>query len=328
MTARRPRLGFVGLGWIGAMRLEAVAGEAEVVALCDASPGRLEATARNHMRAACFQDYGEMLSRAAGLRLDGVVIATPNALHGPQALAALGRGLAVFCQQPLAVSAGEARAVVDAARQAGRRLGVDDAYHFTVGARSLRELVASGALGRVFFLDAAFHNAYGPDKPWCFDPALSGGGALMDQGVHLIDLALWLLGDPPVRSVAGSTFQASEMAEVEDFVAARLTVDDGTVVSLASGWNAHAGQDCVIRVQAFGTAGGADFHNLAGSFYDFELARFDGRGTTIESRESRDWLNQALLHWVKSVGEGKGFDPEVERSAAVAAVVDAVYRAA
>jgi predicted dehydrogenase len=327
---KRPRLGFVGLGWIGAMRLEAVAGDggAEIAALCDASPGRLESTARSHSPVACFQEYDELLSQAADLRLDGVVIATPNALHFPQTLAALDRGLAVFCQKPLGLDAGQTRFMVDAARQAGRRLGVDYSYRFTEGAQRLRELIAGGALGRVFFLETVFHNAYGPDKPWCFDPALSGGGALMDLGVHLIDLAFWLLGDPGVRGVQGAAFRggaAQRGVTVDDFATARLELEGGAVATLAVSWSAHAGQDCVIRSTAFGTAGGADFRNVAGSFYDFELARFDGRTTAIETRESRDWMGKAILHWVDRLAEGPGFDPEVERSVAVSAVVDAVY---
>jgi predicted dehydrogenase len=327
----RPRLGFVGLGWIGAMRLEAVAGGgAEIVALCDASPGRLESTARSHPRVACFQEYDELLARAAGLRLDGVVIATPNSLHFPQTLAALDRGLAVFCQKPLALDAGQARAMVDAARQAGRRLGVDDSYRFTEGARRLRELIAGGSLGRVCSLDTVFHNASGPDKPWCFDPALSGGGALMDQGGHLIDLAFWLLGDPPVRAVHGGACRAGEALRgvgVDDFAAARIELEDGAVVSLAVSWNAHVGQECVIRAAVCGTAGGADLHNVDGSFYDFELARFAGCSTAIETRESRDWMGRAIRHWADRLSENPDFDPEVERSVAVSAVVDAIYGA-
>jgi predicted dehydrogenase len=330
----RPRLGFVGLGWIGAMRLEAVAGGgAEIVALCDASPGRLESTARGlpgPPRVACFQEYDEMLARAGGLRLDGVVIATPNALHSPQTLAALDRGLAVFCQKPLALDAGQARAMVDAAQRADRRLGVDYSYRFTEGARRLRELIAGGALGRVCFLDTVFHNAYGPDKPWCFDPALSGGGALMDLGVHLIDLAFWLLDDPPVRDLHGGAFRMGEALHgvgVDDFATARIELEGGAAVSLAVSWNAHVGQDCVIRSAAYGTAGGADFRNVDGSFYDFELARFAGRATTIETRESRDWMGRAIRHWADRLAADPGFDPAVERSVAVSAVVDAIYGA-
>lgn len=313
------------------MRLEAVAGAggAEIAALCDASPGRLESTARSHSGGVvCFQEYDELLAKAGALALDGVVIATPNVLHAPQTLAALDRGLAVFCQKPLALEAGEARAMVEAARRAGRRLGVDYSYRFTEGARRLREAIAGGALGRVFLLDTVFHNAYGPDKPWCFDPALSGGGALMDLGVHLIDLAFWLLGDPAVRAVHGAACRGGVPQHgvvVDDFATARIELEGGEVVSLAVSWNAHAGQDCVIRSTVFGTAGGADFRNAGGSFYDFELARFTGRTTVIETRESRDWMGKAILDWVEHLAADPGFDPEVERSVAVSAVVDAIY---
>jgi predicted dehydrogenase len=327
----RPRLGFVGLGWIGAMRLEAVAsaGLAEVAALCEPAPQRLEETARAHPGAAPFSDPGEMLGRAGDLGLDGVVIATPNSLHAPQALAALDRGLAVFCQKPLALNAREAREMVEAARRADRLLGVDYSYRFTDGARELRRAMEAGELGRVFSVDTVFHNAYGPDKPWCFDPRLAGGGALMDLGVHLIDLALWLLGDPGVEAVHGGAWRGGEplrAGAVDDFANARIELEGGASVSAAVSWNAHAGRDCAIRLAAFGTVGGAEFRNVDGSFYDFELARFSGRCEEVAMKESRGWLGRAILDWAGRLGNGERFDPEIERSVRVSEVVDAVYR--
>src|SRR5690625_1290120 len=124
----RPRLGLVGLGWIGAMRMRAVAGRTEVVALCDTSEERLAEAGAAHPDAERFLEYGGLLEAAERLRLDGVVIATPNALHAGQTLAALRAGLAVFCQKPLALNAAEARAMVDAARSADRLLDVDYSY--------------------------------------------------------------------------------------------------------------------------------------------------------------------------------------------------------
>ncbi len=325
-----PRLAFVGLGWIGAMRLEAVAaaGLAEVAALCEPATQRLEETARTYPGAKSFSDPGAMLDQAGDLGLDGVVIATPNSLHAPQALAALDRGLAVFCQKPLALNAREAREMVAAARRADRLLGVDYSYRFTDGARELRRAVAAGELGRVFSVDTVFHNAYGPDKPWCFDPRLAGGGALMDLGVHLIDLALWLLGDPGVEAVHGGAWRGGEpltAGVVDDFANARIELEGGASVSVAVSWNAHAGRDCAIRLAAFGTVGGAEFRNMDGSFYDFELARFSGRSEEVTTRESRDWLGKAILDWAGRLGQGERFDPEIERSVRVSEVVDAVY---
>jgi predicted dehydrogenase len=331
----RPRLGFIGLGWIGRMRLAAVAsseGPAEAAALCDPSAASLQDAAKPFPGVPCFDDYEQMLDRAEDLGLDGVVIATPNALHAPQTLAALDRGLAVFCQKPLALSAAEAREMVEASRRADRLLGVDYSYRHTEGAQALRRLTGGsldgGELGRVYSLETVFHNAYGPDKPWCFDRSLSGGGALMDLGVHLVDLAFWLLGDPEVRAIhGGATRGGAPLSEgdVDDFASARIDLEGGGVISLAVSWNAHAGRDCVIRAAALGTAGGAEFRNIDGSFYDFELARFTGRNTEVAVRESRDWLGKAILDWAYRLGESRSYDPEIERSIRVSEVIDAVY---
>jgi predicted dehydrogenase len=332
-------LGFVGLGWIGRMRLDALAeaGAAEVAAVCEAAPERLAQTGDAYPQAARFAGFEGLIERAAEMALDGVVIATPNALHAPQTLAALERGLAVFCQKPLALNAGEAREMVAAARRADRLLGVDYSYRFTDGARELRRLVRAGELGKIFSLELVFHNAYGPDKPWCFDPRLAGGGALMDLGVHLIDLAFWLLDDPPLRRVRGGAFRQGERLApgcvtaageqvVDDFASAWLDLQDGhTVASLAVSWNAHAGRDCVIRAALFGTEGGAEFQNVDGSFYDFELTRFRGRSAEPVTRESRDWLGKATLDWARRLAESNRFDPEIERSVRVSEVVDGMY---
>lgn len=328
----RPRLGFVGLGWIGAIRLQAVAdsGRAEIGALCEADPARLDAARQAHPRAAAFSDYGNLLEHIDGLGLDGFVIATPNALHAPQTLSALERGLAVFCQKPLALDADEARALVEAARRANRRLGVDYSYRHTDGARALKAMVERGELGRAFSVESVFHNAYGPDKAWCWDAACAGGGALMDLGVHMIDMVLWLL-DGQAVAVHGRAFRnGTPLAAgpgIDDFATARLELNGGAAAHIAVSWNAHTGRDCLMRTTVFGTAGGAEFHNVNGSFYDFELIRFDGRSEQTLGSESRDWLGRGIVDWVTRLAEAPSYDPGCEGSVAVNEVVDAVYAA-
>lgn len=328
MTA--PRLAFVGLGWIGAMRMDAVAtsGRATVAALCEPAADRLEAAGEAHPGAERFTDFDDLLEKAEDLALDGVVIATPNALHAPQATAALDRGLAVFCQKPLALNAAEAREIVEAARRADRLLGVDYSYRHTDGARKLRELARSGELGRIFNVESTFHNAYGPDKTWCHDPNVAGGGALIDLGVHQIDLPLWILGDTRVREVRGCAFYGGERlggVGIDDFTIARIELENRTIINLAVSWNAHAGRDCVIRTGLFGTAGGAEFRNVGGSFYDFEVERHRGRIGEVIVRESRDWLGRGIVAWAERLAETAVFDPEVKWSIVVAEVVDAIY---
>src|SRR5262249_2128900 len=109
-------------------------------------------------------------------------------------------------QKPLGRTAAEVEAVVDAARTADQLLAVDLSYRFTEGMRLIRGLVGSGKLGRIYAADLVFHNAYGPDKGWFYDAALSGGGCVMDLGVHLVDRALWMLDFPAVGEVSARLF--------------------------------------------------------------------------------------------------------------------------
>src|SRR5207248_7565181 len=137
---------------------------------------------------------------------------------------------AVFCQKPLGRTALEAGAVVAAARRADRLLGVDLSYRFTHAVGRVRELVAGGELGQVFAADLVFHNAYGPDKPWFYDPALSGGGCVMDLGVHLVDLALWTLDASGVNAVQANLYVGGKRLgdpaqEVEDYAAVTLALE-------------------------------------------------------------------------------------------------------
>jgi len=197
---RRPRLGFLGVGWIGRHRMERIAASrvADIVVVSDQSVdvAKDAATALQLTDAAVTSSIDSLLDA----ELDGIVVATPSALHAAQAIAALERGIAVFCQKPLARTAEETRRVVDAARANDRLLGVDLSYRHTEGMRKIREIVQAGELGNVYAVDLVFHNAYGPDKAWFFDPALSGGGCVIDLGIHLVDLALWTLGNPRVTS--------------------------------------------------------------------------------------------------------------------------------
>ncbi len=326
---RRPRLGFLGVGWIGRHRMRAIlqSGVAEVTAVADPAGGAADAAAADAEACAVVQSLDDLLA----LDLDGVVVATPSALHADQAVAALERGVAVFCQKPLGRTAGEARRVVEAARAAGRLLGVDLSYRHVAGVPRVRELVREGALGDVYAVSLAFHNAYGPDKPWFYDPRLSGGGCVMDLGIHLVDLALWVLGYPEVGAVAsalragGRPVRGRAEGRVEDFGAAQLELENGTAVQLACSWRIAAGQDCVIEAAFYGTRGGAVLRNVGGSFYDFVVERT--RGTSRETIASPPdaWGGRAAVAWARALAAGGRFDPEAERLVDVAAALDRVY---
>ncbi|MFC7704832.1 Gfo/Idh/MocA family protein [Plastorhodobacter daqingensis] len=328
---RRPRLGFLGLGWIGRHRMEALSATdgIEIAALCDPSPEALSAAQTLAPGAWASADPEALLAQD----LDGLVIATPSAQHAAQSIAALERGMAVFCQKPLGRNAAEAAAVVQAARRADRLLAVDLSYRHTAAMAAIRPLLRDGALGRIFAVDLTFHNAYGPDKAWFHDRALSGGGCVMDLGVHLVDLVLWALDHPKVVDVqahvlAGGAPLDPEGAAVEDFAAVTLTLAGGTVVRLACSWNLPAGCDADIGAAFYGTAGGAALRNVNGSFFDFTAERFNGTQRDCLAAPPDQWGGRAAVDWARRLAEGEGFDPDAERLVTLAQTLDAIYAAA
>ena len=320
------RVGFLGTGWIGRDRMEAMLATGVVEAVGVADPSDDCATAALALDPGARRVAG--LNELLALDLDGLVIASPSALHADQARAALEAGVAVFCQKPLGRNAAECRSVVDAARVADRLLGVDFSYRRTAAVEAVAGLVRSGELGRVFAADLTFHNAYGPDKPWFYDPVLSGGGCLIDLGVHLVDLALWALGTDDVRDVSATLFKGGEPlrpGEVEDHALVSFTAG-GTAVRLACSWGAHEGRDAVIAARFAGTAGGAAVRNVGGSFYDLEAERFDGTNATHLAGSPDDWGGRVAADWARALAAGRGYDPAVGSVVRVAEVLDAAYR--
>lgn len=322
----KPRIGFLGVGWIGRHRMAAMlaTGAVEAAAISDPSAEMAAEALALAPEAAVVDGLDAMLA----LGLDGVVIASPSALHAGQSIHALEAGTAVFCQKPLGRNADEADSVVATARRANRLLSVDFSYRHTAGMVAIERLLREGALGRVFAVDLVFHNAYGPDKLWFYDRAQSGGGCVMDLGVHLVDLALWALGFPDVAGVDAWLFAGGEPLEgdaVEDFAAATLTLASGTAVRLACSWRSNAGVDAAIGATFYGTHGGASLRNVGGSFYDFEAHRFYGTRAEPLAPMDSEWGGRAGADWARRLAAGERFDARAERLVDVARVLDRIY---
>lgn len=324
----RPRLGFLGVGWIGRDRLRALVdgGWAEAVAIADPEPAVREAVAAELSDAAAVASLDEMLA----LALDGIVIATPSAMHAEQAVAALERGLPVFCQKPLGRSAAETARVVAAARERDVLLGVDLSYRHTRAMQAIVERVRAGELGRVHAIRLTFHNAYGPDKPWFYRKCESGGGCLIDLGIHLVDLAAWALGFPALTRVSSRLTRAGEPIrreadECEDYACAQLELEGGCVVQLACSWRSPAGRDAVIGATFHGTRGGATVRNVNGSFYDFVAELHEQTKTKVCVEPPDAWGGRAAIDWATRVAAGQRFDPAAEEFTRVAEMLDAIY---
>jgi predicted dehydrogenase len=328
-TAPRPRIGFLGVGWIGRQRMEAIAksGLVEIAAIADAARDLAAQAAQLAPGATCVESLTELLE----VGVDGVVIATPSALHAEQAIAVLDQGAAVFCQKPLGRNAVETRRVIEAARAGNLLLGVDLSYRFLNQITKMYELIRQGGLGDVYAADLMFHNAYGPDKPWFYDRQLSGGGCVIDLGIHLVDLALWILGFPEVTQVTSRLFAQGkplprQTKAVEDYAVARLDLANGATVQLACSWKLPAGCDAIIAASFYGTKGGVSFRNVDGSFYDFVVEHYRGTKRELLASAPEDWGGKAVIHWASRLADGARFDPAIEELTHVAGTLDAIYQ--
>ncbi len=324
----KPRLAFVGVGWIGRDRLLAVerSGVAHVAFVADTSIEVAAAVAGEV--GAELVDVDAVLDGAVAA--DGVVIATPSALHAEQAMRAVGAGLAVSCQKPLGRDAAECSAVLAAARRADRLVGVDLSYRHLAAVQAMRTVIVGGGIGAVYAVDLVFHNAYGPDKSWFTERRLSGGGCVIDLGIHLVDLAHWLLDGPEVAAVTSRLFaQGRALAPgseaVEDHAVARLDLRGGAVVNLACSWFLPAGREAVIEATFYGSEGAVSLQNVGGSFYDFRAERWHGTTREVLVEPPDPWGGRAVVAWAEQLAAGAGYDDEVEAVVEVARVLDRIY---
>jgi len=195
---------------------------------------------------------------------------------------------------------------------------------------ALRDLVQGGELGELYAIDLVFHNAYGPDKSWFYDLRQSGGGCVMDLGIHLADLALWIAGDADDRLLDAHLYAKGHELQrpanaVEDYATAQWRLRNGASVRMACSWNLAAGRDAVIEASFYGTRGGAALRNVGGSFYDFTVDRFDGTRVQRLAEPPDAWGGRALVQWARRLGEGTRFDPAATHLVDVAGLVDRIY---
>jgi predicted dehydrogenase len=270
-------LGVAGAGWLGESLIKDAipSGEFQVVAVQDVVPGRAAEVAERYAVGWAGERFEDLLDAPS---VDAVLICTPNSLHAAQAQAALAANKHVLVQKPMALSQADADATIAAAQHAQKLLFVDYSYRFLDTVVSLRDRLAG--VGAISFAAAEFHNIYGPgtEKAWFFNRRMSGGGALIDLGVHLLDMALWLLEPAQVmlRSAALSGDQAIEHA-------AALRVDlDNTPFQLDVSWNAPLPLTR-IGFEVVGANGTVRWENVDGSFFHFRTLV---NGTTVAERET------------------------------------------
>ena len=248
--------------------------DVELVAVCDIDPKVARQAAQKFNIPKVLTDYRELLEME---EIDAVSVCTPNAAHMQPTIDALEAGKHVLCEKPMALNAKEGRKMVDAAQRTGKKLAIGLQQRFRANSQALKHLIGQGRLGDIYFAKAFATRRRGiPGWGVFTNKALQGGGPLIDIGVHILDLTLWLMGFPKPVAVLGATYAKigtrkpalgspwmwnHRKFEVEDLGVGMIRFANGATVFLEASFAANI-EKGEFNTHLYGDKGGAEYDPL------------------------------------------------------------------
>jgi predicted dehydrogenase len=269
------RVAVIGAGSISDVHLQAYADnqEVELTAICDKNEARAKEKAAAFGAKRTYTDYRELLADSS---IDAVSICTWNNSHAEISIAALEAGKHVLCEKPLCKTVEEAKQVEKAVHRSGKVLQVGFVRRYADNVQLLRKFLDAGDLGGIYYAKASYLRRLGNPGGWFSDIERSGGGPLIDIGVHVIDLCWYLMGRPKAVSVSGNTYkklgnrahiknlsfyQAADYDpsnnDVEDLANALIRFENGASLMVDVSFTLHAHKD-EMSVKIYGDKGGAE----------------------------------------------------------------------
>ena len=248
---KKLNLGVIGTGWPGQQhaRVMAALEDAHLYACADLDDERRKGFAATFAPEKSFHAYQDLLGERD---LDAAVICLPNALHFPASLAALEAGKHVFCEKPPTMNAAEMKVLQKEAKKRGLVYFFGRQFRFTPAMRAAKQLIADGRLGKIYYAKATWVRSRGIPLGlggWFTEKEKSGGGALIDIGVHALDSVWYLMGTPRPISVSAQVYRNFEhlvrapVFDVEDSAYAFIRFENGAVVHLETSWAANLPDD-------------------------------------------------------------------------------------
>jgi predicted dehydrogenase len=334
------RVGIVGVGGIG--RDQHLPGWAkvpfaEVVAAADVSEEALQRSCAFLPQSRQFRDWHGLVALE---ELDVVDICTPNRTHAPIALAALKAGKHVLCEKPLATTAREVGDLVEASRRSCRLVMAGQNLRFDPSCQQFKALIDAGLMGQIYYTRALWlRRRLLPPRATFTERRLSGGGAALDIGVHVLDLAYWFMGAPePVsvsacaearlakRSDLGGTWGDWDRGrlDVEDFAVGFVRFANGAALMLETSWLSFQPEKELVRVQCFGDRAGFIWPDgvVVGETNRVPWELRPGEPVKVVPH------HEEILRFAEAVRDGTPSPIPVEESLAVIRILEGVYRSA
>lgn len=309
-----------------------------MVAIADPDVKRLSTVGDEYGVSKRYADAMEMLAKE---KLDVVSVATPNKFHKNLTIAGLEAGCHVLCEKPMAMNAQEAAEMNAAARKARKRIMINFSFRFNPYSWALKKEADAGVLGKVYFGRTIWLRRRGMPGfgGWFGQKELSGGGPLIDLGVHRLDLALWLMGYPRPVWVMGATHDHIARAkakkegksfDVEDFAAAMIRFSNGAMLELEASWAGNIRERELMETRVLGTQGGLVQRNL-NEGYDFEGEIHVERNGYLYDLKAHGPLpgpGSAMEHFIESIVTNKPHSATGEEGEVVMQLLDAIYESA
>jgi len=335
-------VGVVGLG-IGrwhASNFDEYA-RSDLVAVCDPNEHLRNVTSAKHHLPAdrCYADTRTMFAEAKAIGLDAVSLAVPNKLHAPIAVAALKAGLHVLCEKPMARNVSEARRMLAAAKATRKALMINFSSRFEWESQAIKRAVDAGELGDIYFARSIWHRRRGipAGREWFVTKDLSGGGPIIDLGVHRLDLAMWLMGHPKPVTVSASTFavfgpamaaECGKTFDVEDLGAALIRFDNGATLILEASWAANIEMADEIATQLYGSKGGVICRRLPEPAETEVVLFHEAEGTMRNSRLAKPVgaTPNSFQAFVDACLDGREPPATAEQGLVVQQVLGAIYQ--
>jgi predicted dehydrogenase len=238
------RLGIVGLGRAGGIHFAAAQGlpAAHVAAVCDADPA-----ARERAVAAGVRAYATLDALLDGAALDGVVVCTPPADHADTTRRCLARGLHVLCEKPLALTTWDVLTMLQAANRAQRKVMVASKFRHVPEVAGARALLAAGEIGAPVAFEISFCSPVAMETRWNADPAHSGGGVIIDNGCHALDVVSYLFGS--IERIQAARWRPVQALPVEDSATLQVWAGDGVLGRVDVSWSLDTARESYLVVQ-------------------------------------------------------------------------------
>ncbi|CAN5132449.1 Gfo/Idh/MocA family oxidoreductase [soil metagenome] len=307
MTGEKLRFGILGCGVIGPHHARAISGleSAELVAVADVVPELAEELAGEY---GCSY-YASLEQMLSGVELDAVCVCTPSGMHAEGALAALEAGKDVVIEKPVDVTLNAADLLIEAQRATGRRVAVVSQHRFDSATRAVHEALTRGEFGRLTSGSAEVRwwrsQSYYDSGGWRGTWELDGGGVLINQAIHSIDLLQWLMG-PVLEVTAYTGLLAHERIEVEDTAVAILKFANGTLGTIVATTAAYPG--LTARIAVHGDRGSAVIDDDELTY--FHVAGEGQEGDAYGAGGGENQAEQVMARYGEvGPGSGAGADP-------------------